>query len=242
MTIRVAVVTSEDEDKFYINKAYIDFALLLGEYEDGVLIRPGIPNIVLNPSDIRNYDTLLLTGGRDINPMIFNRQNYNSNSIYTEMDLRWISMVEEAVSNGLNIFGICRGFQLLAYMYFLENNADIVRMTQHINGHNQSDRSIQRKYTTHEVQNLTTNEVIKVNSMHHQAVTLLPKKIVGMDVIYHTTYRKIGDDTIIEGIKFKLGDSKIMGVQWHPEELTIEENKDILREWNADDFLNYEIT
>jgi len=52
---------------------------------------------------------------------------------------------------------------------------------------------------------------LRVNSMHHQAVKAVGRGLVPV---------AFAPDTIIEGVELEEPDRFILGVQWHPEELT----------------------
>jgi putative glutamine amidotransferase len=52
---------------------------------------------------------------------------------------------------------------------------------------------------------------LRVNSMHHQAVKAVGRGLVPV---------AFAPDTIIEGVELEEPDRFVLGVQWHPEELT----------------------
>ena len=105
-------------------------------------------------TSIEEADLLIFTGGADINPSIYNQKNVRSGPA-SRRDEEEVEAFKKAKALGKPMFGICRGFQLLAALSGATLYQDV---TGHGNG-------------AHEV--ITPdNRVFSVTSLHHQMVNL----------------------------------------------------------------------
>src|ERR1035437_9491131 len=59
------------------------------------------------------FDALILTGGSDINPLIFQKSNVNSSLCNTKRDQSDLYLTEAFIAEKKPIMGICRGMQFL---------------------------------------------------------------------------------------------------------------------------------
>lgn len=66
--------------------------------------------------DIKQADVVLLTGGEDINPKLYNENKGSRTHFNMKRDDLEVEMYNKAVKLGKPIFGICRGAQLLCAM------------------------------------------------------------------------------------------------------------------------------
>ncbi len=208
----VGVIPGFNEDSYFLDKTYVKFA-------SEVML--GTPKIIYQPSDIRDCEEILLTGGRDIDPTLFDEENYASKKSNTEMDKFHLSCMDYAVENGVNIFGICRGFQLIYYKFLKQFK--FLKYEQHVDGHNQSSLELPRYGLLHKVARVGTTDSIFVNSFHHQAVTIVSPDMleVPFNTFITNYYTPKGAAAILEGVSFNVEASRISGVQFHPEELGI---------------------
>ena len=160
-----------DNTKFFNNQAYFEYVKEAG-YE-GVMITPQNKDTILP-----TIDGILLPGGADIDPMMFGISNYASKNCNPEMDFFWIGCLEYAQQREIPVFGICRGFQLLAYMALCDSNWNGFGYYQHI----ESPQSIHRDFPGHMIwptkyafefgQDINKIGGFAVNSLHHQALVL----------------------------------------------------------------------
>jgi putative glutamine amidotransferase len=156
---------------------------------------------VLNSSDeVKDIDTIIFTGGEDIDPSFYNETSTHS-GFYTPRDTLEFSLFNKAVELGKNIIGVCRGHQLINVALGGSLYQDIFD-NLHIN---HSGGVINWRYSTP-----LSNLYINVNSMHHQAV-----KKIG-NGLTPTAYAK---DGIIESMICK--EKKILTFQFHPECLDV---------------------
>lgn len=165
-----------------------------------------------NPKDLREKDILILHGGGDISPKLYNK----APSKYTMADgelsrrdsIEW-SMLQRAVELRCAIIGICRGGQMLCA-------AAGGFLVQHVDKHGGN----------HAVETYD-GEVITVNSIHHQMMApwntnhkLLGWAAPSRSGVYHSTDED-GKDVLIdmpcEPELVYFPDIKGMAIQWHPE-------------------------
>ncbi len=205
----ILIVPSIDNDKFFVNKNYIENIKALNE--PYYISDYNIKNI--------NYDYIkgiLLTGGGDIEPSFYSQKKEKETSnIYIERDMFEMCLLKEALKRKIPTLAICRGVQIM-------NVAFNGTIKQHIPNHMQKEDkcikthsvNIQKDTILH---NIIKSDFIKVNSLHHQAIDKLAKdfKISAMC------------DDVIEAIEYKDNSIFFMGLQWHPEALFDVHSKNI---------------
>ena len=161
-------------------------------------------------------DGLLLTGGADIDPTCYGeRPRETCGPTDPARDATELALLALAAERRLPVFGICRGMQMLNVAAGGTLYQDIPSQVPATLKH---DSGTDRTALTHEVtitpgSRLATvmgESVVGVNSLHHQAV-----KELGANL------RPTGfsPDGVIEAIEV-VGERFVIGVQWHPEELT----------------------
>jgi len=114
------------------------------------------------PNDLTNPGILILHGGEDISPMIYNQvaNNYtNATNFPSKRDKIEIELVKKAMKSGILIFGICRGAQLLCA---LTHGSLIQHVTNHISGDHEIITNNERKFNVsschHQMMNVTNTE------------------------------------------------------------------------------------
>lgn len=164
-------------------------------------------------------DGLIFTGGGDIAPVFLGEQPKRGiGSCIPERDQGELLLAWYALQADLPVLGICRGIQVLAVAAGGKIFQDIRSECPHTLEHSQT---APREYMWHEVEVLDSRlkEIvdsgqIQVNSLHHQAVSIVPDGFI---------QNAVAQDGIIEGIE-KIGARFCIGVQWHPEVLQTEEH------------------
>ncbi|KAA0966932.1 gamma-glutamyl-gamma-aminobutyrate hydrolase family protein [Sporosarcina sp. ANT_H38] len=199
-------------------------SILKNTYVQAVIRAGGLPMIV--PVGVEEdvaqlvamLDGILLSGGSDINPMLFNEEPHaHLGEVSPSRDSIELELTRRMLETGKPILGICRGLQVL-------NVA--VGGTVYQDLHKQNDGPIlqhmQKAPNTHLshyvqvekgslLESIAGSERIQVNSFHHQSLKDVPPffKVTG-----------VASDGIIEAIE-STDKQFVFGVQWHPEALSV---------------------
>lgn len=194
------------------------------DYSSSILNAGGIPLLIPPFLDegyamdiIKSVDALLLSGGGDINPKLYNQSvRKRLTDIEPRRDAFEIMLIDAAIKFRKPIFGICRGFQLLN-VYFgglLEQDLRTVEDAKVLHDVFELERfekvhevSIRRDSKLYKAVN---NERIAVNSFHHQCIDKLGENLIPV---------AWSDDNIVEAFELD-SDMMVFGVQWHPEMMT----------------------
>jgi len=181
---------------------------------------------------IDECDGLILKGGSDLDPIYYGYDNYASLDIDPELDDFERRLFWGFVDVGKPVFGICRGFQLifreLAQERTEENRIFGFKYTQHMEGHNQTLKDVNRPYCFHYVwhtRKLYSLEdegrerlALPVNSMHHQGIQKdTGKGSKKFDQEQSPIIPLAWSGHVLEA--FSAVEGRILAVQWHPEEL-----------------------
>lgn len=159
------------------------------------------------PADVAG---LVLSGGGDVSPERYGETDdaHVCEDIVPERDELELAVARRALDADLPVLAICRGFQLL-------NVALGGSLVQHLEGHRpQADETVEHVVTAETGSKLAgacTDRPMKVNSRHHQAVTL--ERLAASlrpTVLY---------DGIVEAFESP-SHRWVVGVQWHPERFT----------------------
>jgi putative glutamine amidotransferase len=151
----------------------------------------------------------LLPGGWDVDPALYGEKpDPKVGPVDRELDDTELLLFGQARDQRLPVMGICRGQQVI-------NVAMGGSLRQHLDGH--EVRKFGRSHLAHaidvdprsELGRAAGDHVIKVNSLHHQAIDKLAPGLVES---------AHGEDGTVEGIE--TSDGLIVAVQCHPEELT----------------------
>lgn len=164
---------------------------------------------VLNPDIPRELDAMIISGGDDIHPSLYEGEE-DSDKTDRERDQLEIQCITTAIERNIPILGICRGAQLINVVRGGSLHGDIRHLRKitsnrsHLIPHKRV--SIDPSSSLFSTLRRTT---IRVNSLHHQAVKDLGQSL--------RTIAK-DRDNIIQAIEDTAG-RKVLGVQWHPEYL-----------------------
>lgn len=194
-------------------------------YVNSVYMAGGIPlliPIVRGKEDIENYidmiDGLLLSGGEDVSPLLYGESPIKEVTVISEdRDYEEYELYFKALERNMPVLGICRGIQLMNAASGGTLYQDIYVQCKDVFGHSPMETPVDSLYHTVKIEKdsklykVFDREILKVNSFHHQAVKVPGR---GFDVT------ALSPDGIIEGIENK-EKGFVVGVQWHPEDLTI---------------------
>ena len=215
----------ESERTYKLNNNYVTAVIRAG----------GLPLILPNgiEQDLKQtaemLDGLLLTGGGDIDPTLFNEEPHALlGEVTPTRDTLEIELAKEIIQVNKPILGICRGLQILNVALGGAVFQDI--HSQNTNPILQHSQKAPRSYQSHFVQvekdtileSITETPKIKVNSFHHQAVKNVPEPLI---------ISGTASDGIIEAVE-STAHHFVLGVQWHPEALAENEDAVSLRLFN----------
>ena len=173
-----------------------------------------------NLHDIAKCDGILLSGGEDVHPRFYNKEEYlelcqEIDESRDEFELKVLEYIEK---NKLPLLGICRGLQV-ANVYFGGT------LLPHIPAFGKFDHSktetADRYHTIQVDPNSNLKEIVgtitgEVNSAHHQSADLIGKGLVA---------NALSPDGIVEGLESPvLNDNFLLLVQWHPERMKDQES------------------
>ena len=166
-------------------------------------------------SQVGMVDGILLSGGGDIDPLLFGEEPLRQNGEISPLrDSFELTLCRAALESGLPLFGICRGMQVMNIAAGGTIYQDIPAQTGSTLKHSQQ---APRPHGTHSVLPLENSLLaalwgknrVAVNSFHHQAVAQLGE---GFSAAAHSP------DGIIEAVE-REDAPFVLGVQWHPEYL-----------------------
>lgn len=197
--------------------------ILKNTYVQAVIRAGGLPMIVPVGLEqdveqlIEMFDGLLLSGGNDINPMLFNEEPHEYLGVVSpSRDSSELELARRMLKTGKPILGICRGLQVL-------NVAVGGTLYQDLNKQNDSPilQHIQKAPNTHcshyvqldkgsLLESIAGSERIQVNSYHHQSLKEVPSDF---------KVTAVASDGIVEAIE-STDEQFVLGVQWHPEALS----------------------
>jgi putative glutamine amidotransferase len=195
-------------------------ALLPANYVDGVAAGGGIP-VLLPPvgswdeSIVSRLDGLVLAGGPDVEPARYDQPTHPSTGPpRPERDRVELELADAALRLGTPLLGVCRGMQVL-------NIVMGGTLRQHLPDDLGTVRHLPRPGTFGQVKvrvaegSLLAEIVggdLGVSCHHHLGVDLLGAGLV--DVAW-------ADDGSVEAVELP-GDAFVLGVQWHPEQDTVD--------------------
>jgi len=189
---KIGIVGRSFNGMFGIQAPYYDYLSKFGDVE---VINP---LITFDVTDVNRIDLLVLPGGPDIYP--------NKPSVYTgkpdlfleHFDNNWLHRF--MIISQVPTLGICRGMQAIN-KYFGGG------ITQHVDLPTSSPRQKEVEIVT-----LADGATIEVNSLHHQAI-YQEQVADSLDIIGISEHQNV---EIISHPEYK-----ILGVQFHPEEMNI---------------------
>lgn len=181
------------------------------------LIVPPLSSEKAAGSVLDSVSGLVLTGGEDVDPARYGEERHEKvRSVNAARDATEAALIREARSRKIPVLAICRGIQILNVALGGTLVQDIPSQCQTNIDH---DEEGPRNSRSHEVSiepgSLIARAVgvdhCTVNSFHHQSVKQVAE---GMRVTARSP------DGVIEGIESTDRNWWVLGVQWHPEEMT----------------------
>ena len=176
---------------------------------------------VLDPADaeaaLDGMAGLVLTGGEDVNPARYGAApRPELGDVHDGRDAFETALVEAARARALPTLAICRGVQILNVALGGTLIQDIPAERKNAIEH---DGDWARSARVHEVEVTPGSRLAHalgtarpvVNSMHHQAIDTVAPSLATV---------ALAPDGIVEGVEWPTDDWWMVGVQWHPEELT----------------------
>ena len=223
----IGITTShEGERKLQLNTNYAAAVIRAGGIP--LLLPMGIEEDFEQVTDM--LDGLLLTGGGDIDPILFNEEPHQKlGEVSPTRDAFEIGIAKAVLAADKPILGICKGLQII-------NVALGGTLIQDIYSQCETppllhSQKAPRKHPTHFVQvekdsilsSISESAQISVNSFHHQAVG---------EVAGQANLSAWAADGVVEAIE--LPDARfVLGVQWHPEIMTRKEDEASRRLFSA---------
>jgi putative glutamine amidotransferase len=176
------------------------------------VLLPFVPNEEEAAEVLDRLDGLLLSGGADIDPLIFGEQPHQKlGAVSPERDAAEIAYTRVALKRDMPVFGVCRGHQVLAVAAGGSLYQDIPAQVPGANKHAQDGP---RWFASHTVAAVPGTRLatlmgnsFRVNSYHHQSVKDVPTGFIGSAV---------APDGINEALEHP-GHKFVLSVQWHPE-------------------------
>lgn len=195
-------------------------------YERWITSEQGVDVIKLGYTDnnfkeIQKCDGIILSGGEDVHPRFYNRNEYLMYCHEIDErrdDFEW-KVLEYTEEKKLPLLGICRGLQMANVFFGGTLIPDIPAFGKF------NHAKIHDKDRNHTIQ-IDENSELRaiggwdkgdVNSAHHQSADLIGKGLVA---------NAMSPDGIIEGLERQNNEGKpyLMLVQWHPERMFDQHN------------------
>lgn len=192
-------------------------------YSGAVLGSGGIPVLlpildpVVVPALLSRLDGVILTGGGDVEPSLYNGATHDSvYGVHRERDLFEMEVARYAAEQRMPTLAICRGIQVLNVALGGTLIADIPSQVDggfdhFVTGNGAARRAHQavRLEDGCGLAQLFGTTKLHVNSLHHQAVA---EPAPGLRPVAWS------DDGVIEALEPE-SDWPLLAVQWHPENL-----------------------
>ena len=192
----------------------------MDDYVESVRAAGGEPVLLSNDDDpaevLQRVDGILLTGGADVDPALYDQPKHESTEIDPKRDAFEVPLSRAALASDAPVFAICRGVQVLNVAGGGTLVQDIPTETpttiEHSVTHQRDARAhdVEVKPGTRLASLLRGSQspaACSVNSRHHQAVgTVAPSFVVSA----------VSPDGIVEAIE-RPDAPFCVGVQWHPE-------------------------
>lgn len=209
----------------YLKRVYFEAVENFG----GVpVVLPNLTNLEVIEEWFNILNGILVSGGEDIHPSFYGEEIVSvSVEVTNERDYLEIELIKKSREKEIPVLGICRGPQVINVAFGGSLYQDLALRKEFTLEHYNSGKP---KYSNrHQIvlsensklNNIIGKKEIWVNTYHHQVI-----KNIASDFIPSAISK---DDQVIEGIEHK--NSRIIGVQWHPEMMLEEESSQKLFKW-----------
>lgn len=202
----------------YVNQDYVEAVLRAGAIP---FIIPFNEDLEATREMVEKVDGIILSGGHDVNPYYYGEDPMlKIGELFPERDVFDMELYKTAIELKKPIFGICRGYQIInvingGTLYQDLSYADFVKIK-----HDQVDNPTQATHFVELEEGTFLKNILgekyKVNSFHHQ---ILKDVAPGFKVVAKSS------DGVIESIEKITEDNFVIGVQWHPEMLSVSNEK-----------------
>lgn len=183
--MRLGVTVRSEKEFYFIRKNYLEY---FKDFEI-IFLYPYI-----STHAYAQCDGFVVIGGDDVNPKLYNEENYASHCVEEEIDELDLKVINYAVKNNKPLFGICRGLQIIN-VYFGGT------LKQDILNHKEGEHKI---ILIEEFSNFPSTEI--VNTFHHQSIKKLG------DELKPLYYSVDGEIELVYHKKLP-----IIATQFHPE-------------------------
>ena len=220
MKPRIGLTTFNDQQ---IRASYIS---LSGHYARSIAEAGGLPfaipqheSVAVAEAYVASLDGLVFSGGKDSDPFSYGQEPMPEMKTFDVGRDEWeFALFSAAMKRGIPLLGICRGHQLINVAMGGTLYQDLRAQAPGAAAHNPEGFPVDRLFHSINIaedsllHRVFGKSTIRVNSFHHQAVGMLAP---GLRV------SALAPDGVIEG--FESIDEKqfILGVQFHPESLTL---------------------
>ena len=165
-------------------------------------------------------DGVFITGGVDVDPACYGEPKSElCGTTDPDRDAVEIALLQHALRRELPVLAVCRGIQILNVVCGGTLYQDVAAQVPAALKHDYfpTPEHPSRKHLAHDITVKAGSRLahilggtVPVNSMHHQAVK---------DLAPNLAATAFAPDGVIEGVE-GAGSQYLIGVQWHPEELT----------------------
>lgn len=172
-------------------------------------------------TDLQKCDAIVLTGGEDINPILYHKPEYQKfceDKIDKRDAFEW-KVLEYSQNKQVPLLGICRGLQIGNAFFGGTLIPDLITWGKEkhskVKGYDLYHNATTMPGSL--LREITKSERGEVNSAHHQSADS-----VGDELMINA----LSPDGVIEGLerKDKKGKPFLLFVQWHPERMKDQES------------------